>query len=282
MQASELNLIRFASTFGQFDGGDYFDNRKVRWAYTGSPDLNRVFDLRVDHEEIENTIEEVMEWFNKRLASFIWFVGPSTTPPDAGRYLLDKGLELKNNWAGMELYLENLKEEILYNNNVEIREAQTENEIRQYVNVFNSSFQMNLDTDNAQRIVKRQKETNKETLFYYIAKYNDIPAASTGVYGVYIDEHNIAGLYFVATLPEYRGKGIAKYLVTQVLRQVKDKGCTRSILHASEMGEPMYKKLGFNKLCEYQVYSWNIDKGIFDKTWTNCKLILANNQTTIL
>ena len=44
---------------------------------------------------------------------------------------------------------------------------------------------------------------------------------------------------------EYRGKGIAKHLTNKAVEYLKNKGCTRAILHASPSGKPVYSALGF-------------------------------------
>lgn len=55
----------------------------------------------------------------------------------------------------------------------------------------------------------------------------------------------IAGLYFIVTLPDFRGKGYASILVNELMKINFEKGATEIILHASKLGLPMYEKIGF-------------------------------------
>lgn len=55
----------------------------------------------------------------------------------------------------------------------------------------------------------------------------------------------LAGLYFIATLPEYRGKGFASFLVSKLMETCFENGADEIILHASTSGFSMYQKLGF-------------------------------------
>ena len=55
--------------------------------------------------------------------------------------------------------------------------------------------------------------------------------------------------------PEYRNKGIATQLMEKVLEICKEKGVGKISLHATDMGERVYSKLGFEKSDSYyQVY----------------------------
>lgn len=55
----------------------------------------------------------------------------------------------------------------------------------------------------------------------------------------------LAGIYGVATLPAHRGKGLAAHLTAEPLRMAWDMGYTTGLLQASEMGAPVYSRIGF-------------------------------------
>lgn len=57
--------------------------------------------------------------------------------------------------------------------------------------------------------------------------------------------NNVAGLYFIATLPEYRGNGYASALVSSLIKHIIESGSETIVLHASEAGEKMYLNMGF-------------------------------------
>ena len=65
-----------------------------------------------------------------------------------------------------------------------------------------------------------------------------------------------AGIYDVATLPEDRGRGLG-YAVTAALMEIgRDRGATRAVLHATELGRPIYERLGFTEVCRVPQYLW--------------------------
>lgn len=55
----------------------------------------------------------------------------------------------------------------------------------------------------------------------------------------------LAGIYGVATLPEHRGKGLGAHLTAEPLRIAWRDSYTTGLLQASEMGAPVYTRIGF-------------------------------------
>jgi len=48
--------------------------------------------------------------------------------------------------------------------------------------------------------------------------------------------------------PEYRNKGIGTAILTKILEKAEDKGYKIIMLNASDMGRPMYEKMGFTDI----------------------------------
>ncbi len=49
----------------------------------------------------------------------------------------------------------------------------------------------------------------------------------------------------VYTLPSFRKQGIATQLLSLIIGEAKERKCQRILLNASDMGRPMYERLGF-------------------------------------
>ncbi len=67
--------------------------------------------------------------------------------------------------------------------------------------------------------------------------------------------NDVAGIYFVGTIKEYRKLGIGEAMTRKAVTDGIEEGCTRSILQATEMGRPIYERMGFRTVIEYQL--WN-------------------------
>jgi GNAT superfamily N-acetyltransferase len=60
-----------------------------------------------------------------------------------------------------------------------------------------------------------------------------------------IDRERDCGVYFVATDPAYRGRGLATGLLGAALVDAVDRGCTTSTLQSSPQGRAIYEALGY-------------------------------------
>lgn len=56
-----------------------------------------------------------------------------------------------------------------------------------------------------------------------------------------------AGVFFVATLPEARGRGLGGGLLAQAMLEARERGCDISTLQSTKAGEPVYARLGYEK-----------------------------------
>ena len=66
----------------------------------------------------------------------------------------------------------------------------------------------------------------------------------------------VAGIYFVCTVERARRRGIGAGVTLAALREARDLGYTISVLGSSEMGYPVYRRLGFEEYCRIGLYEW--------------------------
>jgi predicted acetyltransferase len=59
----------------------------------------------------------------------------------------------------------------------------------------------------------------------------------------------VAGLYYVATLPAFRGQGIAAAMTVTPLLEARQMGMRVGVLQASDQGKGLYRRLGFETYC---------------------------------
>jgi predicted acetyltransferase len=57
------------------------------------------------------------------------------------------------------------------------------------------------------------------------------------------------GIYGVGTGPDFRGKGYGSAVTLAAMDWGRESGADLAILHATEAGEPVYRRLGFEALC---------------------------------
>ena len=66
----------------------------------------------------------------------------------------------------------------------------------------------------------------------------------------------VAGVYCVSTIVSARRRGIGAAITLAALREARDLGFTVGVLGSSEMGYPVYRKLGFEEYCRIGLYEW--------------------------
>jgi ribosomal protein S18 acetylase RimI-like enzyme len=66
--------------------------------------------------------------------------------------------------------------------------------------------------------------------------------------------HGIAGVYWVGTLPQARGRGYAEAVTRAISNQAFAEGARAVVLQASTMGEPVYRRIGYREFTRYPMY----------------------------
>jgi predicted acetyltransferase len=63
-----------------------------------------------------------------------------------------------------------------------------------------------------------------------------------------------AGIYNVATLPSHRKRGYGEAMTWRAVAGGAAAGCDVAILQASQMGRPIYERMGFRLVAPYRTF----------------------------
>jgi hypothetical protein len=69
-----------------------------------------------------------------------------------------------------------------------------------------------------------------------------------------LTSHRIAGVYVVSTLPAYRGRGLGEAMTWHAALGGLAEGCIASSLQASRMGFPIYARMGYRHVVDYETW----------------------------
>jgi GNAT superfamily N-acetyltransferase len=116
------------------------------------------------------------------------------------------------------------------------------------------------DVNAAVMAVRQGGWGERRASFEFYAQHRDchpfVAEADGTVVGTAIATHNgdvgWVGLVFVA--PEWRGRGLGGELTQATLRCFEELGCRSVVLAATELGRPVYERLGFVPDGEYAVF----------------------------
>jgi hypothetical protein len=132
--------------------------------------------------------------------------------------------------------------------NLRCARVRTEESLAQWVEIvsramFGGGF-MSLD-------LFRNLLTNNNVLFYLA--FLDKTAVATSLLFI---SSGIAGLFLISTLPKYRNLGIGKEMTLAPLLDARKIGCQIGGLFATQLGEIIYRKIGFEQCCTFDIYQY--------------------------
>ncbi len=127
-----------------------------------------------------------------------------------------------------------------------IIEVSSEEEADQFAETASLSFGYNVVSSVTKDILKKSKSIK---MFLY---KEESKVMGCGI--IFYDSDDNAGLHMIGTIPAGRGKGIGKSMTEALLLEAKKAGSEYCVLHASAMGEPIYRKLGFQSYDNLNTY----------------------------
>jgi predicted N-acetyltransferase YhbS len=237
------------------DGFGYVVNRPgdVREVWPGSilthspsplPEFGSASRIRLG-SEVDDPVRDVRAWFASRdRARFVWSLGPSTTPTDLARRLLDLGAEpnpAKSEVTAMVLDREPPEAP----GDVAIRRVETLEDYVAQWEIFFVAFEVPEPEREAVRATLEARWVElvaDETGWTYLALIDGVPAALGRVRRTEPGPLWLAG---GATLPSARGRGLYRALVRARWDDAVRLGASALVVQASDMSRPILERLGF-------------------------------------
>lgn len=205
---------------------------------------NAIFKTDVKNDQGIDLIKQ--EILNKRIANK-WLIGPNCKPENLPSILQNHRFRLHDTWKGMACNLD-----VVIDNNIEVDGLKSihvsdYDDLKRWAHVATYGlFRGNhIDADVFKDIFLHPD------ISFYLGLYDDKPVATSMGYF----HKNIAGIYIVSVLPDYRRKGIGTAITSRPVIDAVEKNCSIAVLEATKMGESVYKKIGFKEYCLYYFYA---------------------------
>ena len=194
----------------------------------------------VFYPEIKNIkiIERVIEFFKAQKVSFMWPVIEGSE-----KFLEDSGLKFAGFLTGMIYEPEKFSSSLSFNSSSKIN-------YKDWAVTAWHGFGGEYDDvpENYFDLVKAFDENPKFSLYLHENKNENKFEGSF----MLVDEPDSTGVYYFATIPEARRRGVARSMMNEICKLSKGK---KILLQATPMGLPFYKNFGFKELCKIPVYS---------------------------
>ncbi len=255
VRAVEDNLFDAWRALAGIPNVEYHRSPKMIRYISGVPFplCNSIMRANFSPEDPGREVREALAPFKSRRLPMFWWTGPATRPVGLEHRLQEEGLLLTERVPGMAAELHSIETTIPAPLDLEIREVRDGKSLDAWIEVFRIGNElpegMAAFFHNAMFHIGFHQDVPYK---HYLGLWRDQPVACSSVYL----GDGAAGLYNVTTLPAFRGRGIGSAVTLRLIRVAKDRGATLGILHATRMGLPIYRKMGFTECCELGIYLW--------------------------
>lgn len=202
-------------------------------------------------------VDATLDLLRARNCPFRWWVTPSTRPEGLGVTLQARGLRHAYDAPGMIADLTTVPLDVQPPRGITIARLTNADELTDWLDVFTIAFSTPEHEIGIWREAYARCGVGENKPWQHFVAYDgDTPLATTSVLVV----GDLAGIYFVATLPEARGRGIGSAVTRAAMRYAREVGATRAALQSSEIGFSVYRSLGFVERCVVSAYEWRLSR----------------------
>ena len=251
--ASEANMIGFWSAYGRANQCTLHATSELVWFYTGvpSPLFNGVMFAQLKPNEVKAAVDSLRARIRQQGAPAFWWIGPRSQPAHLGSLLEENGLHLAGEVPAMALELAGLAERVDLPPGFTIQKVTTKELQAAWArtSAVGAGF-----SDSATAALARIEASLDETQYQgqqrYLGLLDGVPVATSAL----TLDADVAGIYAVATVPAARGRGIGRAMTVIPLLEARQLGYRVGVLQSSDMGYPIYRKIGFQEIYRYRLY----------------------------
>jgi GNAT superfamily N-acetyltransferase len=254
IKAIEGNMYAMTPFSHGWPQAEVYAGEDVSWCVTdvAFPTCNPIFHVRLKPEAVESLLESLIAKARLKKINLHCWVTRDTKPANLAEYLTAYGFTTVGEGAGMAIDLLAMKDDVPEPSGLEIIEVRDEGMLKTWSHVTGVGFGI---PEHAEPTIFEWFSTDikyNQPLKCYLGIWQGKPVATSSVFYA----EGVAGIYFVATLPEERCQGIGFAVTQRPLLEARDMGYRVGILQASKMGEPVYRRMGFREYSRIGSYSW--------------------------
>jgi GNAT superfamily N-acetyltransferase len=196
-------------------------------------------------------IDEVVDFYRPSGRAFRWWVTPDTRPTNLDQLLLARGFTHAYDSLGMTADLAKLQ--AARPSALRIERVTNEQEMSVFTTILTTVFERPEADRQAWLSAYRDLGLGEDSQWIHFLGYlGDMPVATTSC----MIDGDLAGIYLVATLAAARGRGAGSALTLHAMQHARDRGARTAALQSSEMGESVYRGIGFIPRATLRLYDW--------------------------
>ena len=251
--AIEENFFKFVSLLKQYPKAEVHDDLELLWTITDIPFFlfNVQMRARLLPEVVEPEIRSAIERGQSHKVPICWYVSQTTKPVDLWNHLEKHGFIAEEPEIGMAIDFSLINQSLPVAPDLRIERVENREMLQTWCHTASSGFDMPAFVGEAFHDIFLFLGLSKlSPVHHYIGYLNGEPVATSTLY----PGAGVAGIYDVSTLPEARRQGIGAAMTIQALQDARQMGYQVGILQASQMGLPVYKRIGFKEYCKINLY----------------------------
>jgi GNAT superfamily N-acetyltransferase len=215
------------------------------------PPFNCVHLAQLTQENMHAKIDETVEYFKSRKLPLQWNIGPSTRPIDLGEHLQAHGFTKVSDTPGMAVELESMNEDFPESSGFTIKPVKDIETLRDWIQAATEGFSVKKSTSELLFDIESKIGFGEHLpRRSYVGYLNGRPVACS----LMLMTSGVAGLFAVATIPAARGRGIGTLISLAPWTEARERGYKVGVLHSSQMGYGVYRRLGFEDYCKIEMY----------------------------
>jgi GNAT superfamily N-acetyltransferase len=251
--AHDTNYVEFSTGYARGRGAHLRRGTSFDRAIVDLPALpyNGVFRSNLHRDDVAAVASETLELARDRRVPVAWRVTP-TTPPDTSTALEALGWNIDHQVPVMAKEL-TAATSVQAGAGITVEEV-TAATLTEWSRVVAVSFGCPEEYVEGPASYDRDVGLPGETpLRRLLLRIDGDPVASSAVLPGPLAT-GLAGIFCVGTLDRVRGQGLGAFITCAAMDMARDAGARVAVLQASEMGRPVYERLGFDTVASIAVH----------------------------
>lgn len=266
---SKENVLLQSVIQGRFDfftsGSDYsplpeadFRETDQNFLYAWGMDYvcgNGVIEKDGERIPTEKEIDRAIEYFTSKNLPFMWW--------SSAKILETKGFQFGGILTGIALDIsQGVPSKPTASSDLKIKIVQSDLEVKAFTELAANAFAMNPKASE-QWLALNDSVMKKDGQVHFMAYLNGAPVGTVTL----SVSPSSAGIWNLATLPEYRKHGIGGALVHAALVEARKRHYDQvmAILMPKGMAWGLFKKMGFNPVCNFPFYIYGVSTEELEK-----------------
>jgi len=199
--------------------------------------------VRTQSSKTDELIRKVESFSSKNGRKPAFYLDPSTQPVNFFEILQNAGYTEEDHETWMAHNVIEDLEKIDDNPTIQLELVKTEEQMTVFTELFNTGFGMTTNTYGDSLISAFKNPSAEVEVLHYIAKLNGKECGIASLYS----SGKIGGIYNVATVPEFRRKGVGTALNKKVVSESLARNHELLILQTEANGDAyrIYERMGF-------------------------------------